>query len=268
MKKKSKAKKKSIVETLKQTVMNKRDFIKLVNGNEYKLGVKVGSKVDLEFDLLMKYFEALGKKYNPDFFIDEMDIPVFEKLFYYFTQNKIWCSTNNININKGIMLVGGNGVGKSTILRLFTEFFGMGKLKYYSMSELGEKVSRDGLSTLDAINFSRAFVIDDVGSEKESMYFGIRTEVFNSILMKFEHKNFPAYKPDEEGLISLISNADKETTRLNPSKPARIYASTNLCLDEFEERYGKRVYSRMAGFFNILNFPTRTDKRALLANVV
>ncbi|MBF4983034.1 hypothetical protein FNJ87_01335 [Nonlabens mediterrranea] len=249
--------------------MNRRDFNKYINGTAFKVGeMSQDNKIHLDFSLLLNYFEALGKSYNLKFFIDKNDITVFENLFNYYLKDEEYCTRKNIDPNKGLLLVGGNGVGKSTIIKMFAEFFISGKPKVYSMCDLSEKVSIDGIAALDIINYQRDFILDDVGSEMQSVYYGTRNEVFSSILMNFEQKNFPAYTPDENNFVTKLSSSDISSTRTNPKIHARIFASTNFTLQEFEDRYGKRVYSRMAEYFNIINFPTTIDKRIARANII
>lgn len=249
--------------------MNRRDYNKYINGIAFKVGeMSEDNKIHPDFNLTLKYFEALGKSYNRKFFIDKNDLSIFENLFNYFLKDKEYCASKNINPNKGLLLVGGNGVGKSTILKIFAEFFSNGRSIIYSMCNLSEKVSKDGIAALDNINYRRDFILDDVGSEMQSVYYGARNEVFSSILMNFERINFPAYKPDEDNFVTQLPSTEINSTRINPKKQAHILASTNFTLQEFEDRYGERVYSRMAEFFNIINFPTTVDKRIARANIV
>jgi hypothetical protein len=248
--------------------MENRDWIKNVNGNSFKVGVIRDGKYCPDFDLSMLYFEALGKKYNSDFFIDKNDTIVFEYLFYYFLKDTDYCNARGINLDKGILLVGGNGVGKTTILKMFIDFFTFGRCKDYSMSELGEKVSIEGITYLDTINFKYDFYLDDIGSEMKSVHFGQQIEVFSSILKRFEAVNFPAYMPDESYLTTYTENTGYSSKRKNNKKAAHIFATTNLTLEDFQTRYCHRVYSRLAGSFNIINFPTTRDKRAFNANVL
>lgn len=247
--------------------MKETPFYKFWKGEPYEVGTKIDNKIFFDFYLSLNYMKLIARDHNPEFFLDVNDRRIFEQLFHYFTNCKEYFKPDEINFQKGLLIVGKNGVGKSTILKMFSEFFYEQKSRFYHLSNLAKEVDKNGIRCINQINFKYDFCLDDIGSEKKSMFFGNRFEIFEDILKEFERVNFPSFRPDQSLCLSF-EKIVPHGKRKNAIRPARIYATTNLTLDEIRERYGNRIHSRIAAFFNIINFPTVMDKRIEKARIL
>jgi energy-coupling factor transporter ATP-binding protein EcfA2 len=247
--------------------MKEIPFYRNWKGEPYEVGTKVDNKFLFDFRSSLSYMKLIARDQNPDFFLNPNDKRVFEQLFYYFTKSADYFKSNEISFQKGLLIVGKNGVGKSTILKMFTEFFFEQKSRFYHISNLAKEANISGISSMSQINFKHDFCLDDVGSEQKSMYYGNNFEIFGEIMKEYERVNFPSFRP-EQLLCSSVEKMIPNGKRKNAIRPARIYATTNLTLDEIKERYGARIHSRTASYFNIVNFPTEIDKRVAKAKIL
>ena len=257
-----------IAERLNREIMIDKNLYAYIGSSKFKIGTIENDIKYVEYSLMMTYFQALGKHNNPDFYIREEDFPIFKVLWYYFTKNSVFCRRMGINLNKGLLLCGPNGVGKSTIVKMFTSLFNLQKIPFYSMAHLAESYVTEGPTILSRIKYKYNFILDDVGSEISSNFFGNKLDIFESILMKYEMANFPEFRPDEKLEEKVSKTNTVKSCRNNNLKSSYIFATTNLTITDFEERYDSRVYSRIAAYFNIINFSAELDKRIESANVI
>lgn len=248
--------------------MRNNNIIKYLDGNSYIVGTYEDNIQYFNFIDTMSYLKALAQSRDKDFKLNAHDKKIYEQLFYYFTNNQNYFNGSEINFKKGLLIVGANGVGKSTILKLFTDFFFEGKNRFYYISNLALQGNDQGTSVLDQINFKHDYCLDDIGSESKTIFYGQHFEVFEHVIKKHEQTNFPEYRPDQKLCGKIWSSTNFKSSRIIPNRKARIYATTNLSLSEIESRYGSRIYSRIASFFNVINFPTVNDKRIAGANIV
>jgi predicted ATPase len=72
-----------------------------------------------DYYLLMQQLEEHGKNvYNPRFRIDDIDRPVVVKLLAYFLQDESVAGAESIDLNKGLLLTGRIGCGKTSLMTL------------------------------------------------------------------------------------------------------------------------------------------------------
>lgn len=196
------------------------------------------------FDLVKswKYLESIGQqKFSPSYSLACSDYPVYKKLLAYAIRDKQLCQSLNLDLSKGLLLVGKIGVGKTTYMQLLPYMLHK-QLRYSFESalditsdykEFGEQIIK--MYTKPSINI-RHLCIDDLGLEREVNHYGNKTNVLGEILYK-RH-------------------------RLLKEQQIYTHGTTNLNAHELSEKYGNRLRSRMREMFNIVAFPKESeDKR-------
>ena len=207
-------------------------------GVVHSLGEFDGKKVDYDFTKILAYLNAKGKRlFGQNFHIWEENLDIVYRLSVYMIKDTEACAKFGIDPNKGILLTGPVGCGKTTIMKLVRHIvphirpyqiiparnvtFGFNHLGYRIIEDYGN----NGL-----------YCFDDMGVEPIGRHFGKDCNVIGEILLS-RHEHF-------------IKNGIK------------THGTTNLNADELEERYGKRVRSRMREMFNLIAFKKDArDKR-------
>tara|TARA_Y100001001_G_scaffold150626_1_gene161456 strand:+ start:1663 stop:2325 length:663 start_codon:yes stop_codon:yes gene_type:complete len=205
---------------------------------EYPLGTLNGNNILYDFEKILIYLEAKGKLlFGKDFMIYEEDRDVLFKLSNYAIRDFGSCRKMAIDPNKGVLLSGPVGCGKTSLMKLIRYItphyrpyeiiparnivFGFNHIGFRSIEDYG-----DG-------NF---YCFDDLGVEPDGRHFGTDCNVMGEI---------------------LLSRYD-----LFMETGIRTHATTNLNARELEQRYGNRVRSRMRQLFNLIAFDAHTkDKR-------
>ena len=86
---------------------------------EYSIGEFDGNSVLYDFDKILIYLNAKGKLlFGREFRIYDEDLVIIRKLCYYFIKDKENCQKDDIDLNKGILLSGPVGCGKTTLMKL------------------------------------------------------------------------------------------------------------------------------------------------------
>lgn len=179
--------------------------------------------------------------------VDEENKRVIYQLLSYFSgiENEY---TEGMSFEKGILLFGGIGVGKTWIMGLLREnphapF--MMRTAWEIANEFQEK--EVGVKVVDKYGvlvsnqhatrfFSKPHIglcIDDAGTENEGSSFGNKKNVIAEIL------------------LSRYQNIRGPFTHL----------TTNLTKDELRDAYGLRAFDRMRQMFNIVEFPESAKSR-------
>jgi hypothetical protein len=214
----------------------------LMNANQFKLKIENTAKT----------VYGIGPDGKSKLNIDEHNAEIFENIFKYFTQDP----SGLYDLNKGLMLQGNVGTGKSKFMELF---------RYNQKSSYVIKSARtlvdeyceekDGGPVLIS-RYSRlinnkavdltfgqkeiGLCIDDVGTEREGMHYGTRMDVIqNLILNRYDRHHELAGK---------------------------THFTTNLTPSELEQKYGIRFRSRLNEMFNQIIFPETTPDRRRIAN--
>ena len=189
--------------------------------------------------------------------VDKYNSTLFEALCYYFVSSPLFekimirdedgtgCIDPNWRLNKGLLLCGSVGVGKTKIMQLFSvnkrqNFEVLNALDisnlFASKSENGgvEVISRFSkmhkpLQVKHEDNLWQertGLCIDDLGTEEDKINFGNKSNVIADILF---------------GRYSNSSLARDMT-----------HVTTNLTVKGIKERYGERIWSRMSEMFNVI----------------
>lgn len=194
---------------------------------------------------IIKWLELKGKQnYGDNFKIWDDDIPIITTLLIYFLKDEIMAKTIEIDLNKGILLLGPIGCGKTTIMNLL-RYVPQEDRKFvlkptreisFEFIKEGYQVIQRYSSSNKLQNNSKNYCFDDLGIENNLKYFGNECNVMGEI---------------------LLSRYD-----LFINKKIITHITTNLSASEIEAAYGNRVRSRLRAMLNLIAFnPATKDKR-------
>ena len=92
----------------------------IVEGSvEYQLGTMRGNQILYDFDKMLVYLDVKRKLlFGQQFKIYKEDRDILYKLCLYFIQDRTSCAAFGIDIDKGILLSGPVGCGKTSLIKL------------------------------------------------------------------------------------------------------------------------------------------------------
>ncbi len=170
------------------------------------------------------------------FVYTENNKPILRALMYYFTDNPEFIDftmsnreifINNASLKKGLLLIGGFGVGKSTIINAFQRVkFPDRKFKCKTCPSLAENWDYS-----DRQYFIDNWFFDEFGHEAESKY--------------AKKDALPVMAKILEQRYNLRHFHQNSTTGFT-------ILSTNLSMDEITDKYGNRLADRIHDMFNII----------------
>lgn len=182
--------------------------------------------------------------YGNHFKILESDYQIVYKLIAYFLKDEPSCFQYNINLNKGILLSGPVGCGKTSLMNLMkhltpTEH----KFTVKPCRDISFEFIQDGYQIIHKYSKGKLYesepktiCFDDLGIENNLKYYGNECNVMAEI---------------------LLSRYD-----LFISKRIQTHITTNLSATEIEKHYGNRVRSRLRELCNLIAFDNvAKDKR-------
>ncbi|SDS45155.1 ATPase [Christiangramia echinicola] len=212
---------------------------KIIEGGvEYSLGRFDGKSVQYDFPKILVYLNAKGKLlFGEKFKIYKKDQDILLKLCSYFIKDKENCKKFDIDLDKGLLLTGPVGCGKTSLIKLL-HFLVPHQRKYVVMPcrNIVFAFNHLGYKTIEDYGESNFFCFDDMGVEPMGRHYGKDCNVIGEI---------------------LLSRYD-----LFLETKLKTHATTNLNAEELEERYGNRVRSRMRELFNLIAFDKKAgDKR-------
>ena len=194
---------------------------------------------------IIQWLETKGQEiYGSHFKIHETDYPIVYKLIAYFRKDEPTCFQYGINLQKGILLSGPIGCGKTSLMNLMkyltpTEH----KFSVKPCRDISFEFIQDGYEVIHRYSKGKLYqseaktiCFDDLGTENNLKYFGNECNVMAEI---------------------LLSRYD-----LSISKKLQTHITTNLSATEIEKNYGNRVRSRLRQMVNLIAFEkTVQDKR-------
>jgi len=138
----------------------------------------------------------------------------------------------NGDTDKGLILMGATGVGKTVYLKALSLFMGYAqkfKFKIYTGFEMERIYQAEGeeLFGLESAMKSKMFAIDDIGEE---------------------HSTIKRYGTE----INVGVDALTQRHQLYTNKGYLTFATTNLNADMIGKKYGKRIESRVHEMFNFI----------------
>ena len=197
------------------------------------------------YDEVITWLEKKGVElYGNHFKILETDYPIVYKLIAYFLKDEPTCFQYGINLNKGILLTGPIGCGKTSLMNLM-KYLTATEHKFFvkPCRDISFEFIQDGYQIIHKYSNGklyqsepRTYCFDDLGTENNLKYFGNECNVMAEI---------------------LLSRYD-----LFISKKLQTHITTNLSATEIEKHYGNRVRSRLREMVNLIAFEKSTqDKR-------
>ncbi|MBY0487992.1 MAG: ATPase [Flavobacteriaceae bacterium] len=197
------------------------------------------------YPAVINWLQTKGKEiYGPKFTILQSDHQTINKLIAYFLKDQPTCNQFNIDLNKGILLTGPVGCGKTALMNIMRYLTPIQhKFSIKPCREISFEFIQDGYSVIHKYAKGKLYetnpktiCFDDLGLENNLKYFGNECNVMAEI---------------------LLSRYD-----LFIAKNIQTHITTNLSASEIETQYGNRVRSRMRQMLNLIAFDKSTkDKR-------
>lgn len=198
-----------------------------------------------DYNANIQLMEAKGKQlFGEHFTIPFRDYELITRLLVYVLNDKIRAKELNISLQKGIVVLGPVGCGKTSLMTLLRCFLPKSnRFVIKTCREVSFEFIQEGYQTI--LKYSRnsfknempvTYCFDDLGAENSLKYFGNHCNVMAEI---------------------ILSRYD-----LFISQKMITHLTTNLNSNEIEELYGLRVRSRMREMFNLISFDHKAkDKR-------
>lgn len=202
-------------------------------------------KSQYNYDEIIPWLEKKGiELFGNHFKIDIKDNTIIYKLIAYFLKDETTCFQLNINPNKGIMLSGPVGCGKTSLMNLIKHLVPTeNKFSVKPCRDISFEFIQDGYEVIHRYSKgklyesnSKTICFDDLGTENNLKYFGNECNVMAEILLS---------------RYELFTN-----------KKLQTHITTNLSASEIETVYGNRVRSRLREMVNLISFDKSIpDKR-------
>jgi hypothetical protein len=200
-----------------------------------------------DYDACWLFLEKTGKAiYGAKFRLYVEDAEIIAKLFVWALSDQEQAKLRNIDLHKGIALAGPVGCGKTTLMSLLRHILPPARrYQVKSCREIAFEFAVDGFPVISryskqsfhpASAIPVAICFDDLGLESTVQYYGNPANTMAEILLS-RYDYFVSHQ-----MVTHIT--------------------TNLNSREIEDRYGKRVRSRMRELFNLIAFgKSALDKR-------
>ena len=197
----------------------------------------------------LSIIQSKGKEMFGEYFqIFPEDYELVQKLITWFMQDEQQAQKFGINLQKGILLSGPIGCGKTSLMAIMRMMVQQQRrFAVKSCREITFDFIKDGYEIIQRYSTYAydnktttpspyTFCFDDLGAENALRYYGNQCNVIGEILLsRYDH---------------FINNH------------MITHATTNLSASELESYYGNRVRSRMREMFNLIAFNSNsTDKR-------
>jgi DNA replication protein DnaC len=194
---------------------------------------------------VINWLEAKGVElYGGHFKILETDYPIVYKLIAYFMKDEPTCLQFGVNLNKGILLTGPIGCGKTSLMNLM-KYLTPTEHKFYvkPCRDISFEFIQDGYQIIHKYSIGKLYhsepktiCFDDLGTESNLKYYGNECNVMAEVLLS----RYDVYI----------------------AKRIQTHITTNLSATEIEAHYGNRVRSRLRQMVNLIAYDKSTpDKR-------
>ncbi len=230
-----------------QKVLNRAREHKLSNEKTLKYWEKVDQemtcrKPDAEF-LFRQFKSAASQIIKREFEIDVFNQAMIKRLCLYFAADPA-AEKYGMSLHKGLMLAGGTGSGKTTIMKAFRsnpyQSFRMVDCRSvgynYSINGFEEIMHYSKIESIPVNLYGQTdqgICFDDLGTDEERKHYGDKVNPLTNILLD-RHRLLPFHK---------------------------THLTTNLNADMIEVVYGTRLRGRLREMFNLINFDQNTPDR-------
>jgi energy-coupling factor transporter ATP-binding protein EcfA2 len=197
---------------------------------------------------IIAWIEQKGLElFGPHFKILQSDLPILYPLIAYFLKDEQSAFQYNIDLNKGILLAGPVGCGKTSLMTIMKHLtpiehkFALKPCRDISFEFIadGYRIIHDYSKETRARgghNVASIYCFDDLGIESSLKYYGNECNVMAEVLL---------------GRYDCFVN-----------KRIPTHLTTNLSASEIEKYYGLRVRSRLRAMMNLIAYDKNTkDKR-------
>lgn len=202
-------------------------------------------KTHYNYQEIITWIEKKGiELYGNHFKILETDYQIIYKLIAYFLKDEQTCFQYNINLNKGILLSGPIGCGKTSIMNIM-KYLTPIEHKFFvkPCRDISFEFIQDGYLVIHKYSKGKLYesepktiCFDDLGTESNLKYYGNECNVMAEIILS----RYDVYI----------------------AKRIQTHITTNLSASEIETQYGNRVRSRMRELFNLIAYDNNSkDKR-------
>ena len=191
----------------------------------------------------------------PDFKLDEHNMAIIKLLLLYFWQRPEFEDNIGYDLNKGILLRGNFGTGKTFIFDVLLHFVRKTPKIYHMRFQ---KINAYRIES--DFNINGYMSLEKIKSQFIQDYYGHTSDRHQLNHLLFDDIG------SEEGLVShfgtqtdIVQNALLHRYDLFRNHNIITHITTNLTPSEIRERYGERVYSRFFEMFNdiVLEGPDR-----------
>ena len=200
----------------------------------------------INYQKLLFHLEQIARKqFAPNYTFQKEDFPFILRLAAYFLNDEEKCKELDIDLDKGILLTGPIGIGKTTWFRLMQQVMAKEQRFYYTTCrDVSFEFIKDGYNTIDKYSKGipydfpmKNICFDDLGTENNLKYYGNECNVMAEIILS---------------RYDLFINFNTKT-----------HITTNLSASEIEKYYSERVRSRLRQMMNFLAVPNQwKDKRS------
>lgn len=211
----------------------------IFNGLERSKTSQIINKIDIDWGKHVLGIVHIAKILEPKYVTTEEIKPILKNLLLYFTGNP----ESEYDLNKGIALLGGVGVGKSLLFHVFKQYT-MGILKtnsfrMFTAQEIVDNVEAAGVECLAQFGTlpekPMTAYFDDVASANEIInHYGTKTNVMEKVL-------------------TMRYDVFKKYNKLT-------HISSNQFPTQLNEIYGIRIVDRMKEMFNLIELNGKSHR--------
>jgi len=203
---------------------------------------KIYQKPDAEL-LFNQFKSAASLLIKREFEIDVFNQELIKRLCLYFAADPR-VEEYGMSLQKGLMLAGGTGSGKTTIMKAFRSN-PMQSFKLINCRTVGYNFSVNGFEEIRSYSKAETMPInqfgqsdlgicfDDLGTDEERKHYGDKINALTEVLLN----------------------------RYDTIPFTKTHITTNLNADMIEAIYGSRIRSRLREMFNLINLGNNTPDR-------
>jgi hypothetical protein len=185
------------------------------------------------------------KTYGKFFSLYPDDTQIIGKLIAWFIRDEETAKRKGIDLEKGILLSGPVGCGKTSLMNLMRFFTDHNRHSMKPCRDIAFEFQKHGFEVVHRYachswlpnSPARIYCFDDLGTEQSLKHYGQECNVMAEIILS-RYKKFTRHRDF-------------------------THFTTNLSADEIENIYGPRVRSRLREMCNLIAFPgDARDKRS------